>query len=164
MMLCTRSDIWLFVGTVYRYRSKRRLDHGMIMKNILEYLQKMKDYICVYHCDELVPLRYMYSNFQSNRDSHKSNHLCVYVHFRWWGYKLEKCEIIIYCWLYYRSLVCCCFLSNKGSFLAQEVLHRIGVVPWLYHLYSSMTIMGRWHGLKNQETTEKVNTKRWNIT
>ena len=51
-------------------------------------------------------------------------------------------------------------LKQQRSFLAQEVLHRIGVVPWLYLLYSSMTIMGRWHGLKNQETTKKVNTKR----
>ena len=44
----------------------------MTVKHILKYLWRMKDYMLVYYCDELLPLRYTDLDFQSNKHSHKS--------------------------------------------------------------------------------------------
>ena len=44
----------------------------MIVKYILKYRWRTKDYMLVYHCDELVSLEYIDSVFQSGRDSCKS--------------------------------------------------------------------------------------------
>ena len=53
------------------YKSNPSMDHCTTVKHILKYLLRMRDYMLVYHCDELLPLGYMYSNFQSDKDSHK---------------------------------------------------------------------------------------------
>ena len=57
---------------VSRYQSNPSIEHWTTVKHILKYLRRMRDYMLVYHCDELLPLRYTDSDFQSDRDSHKS--------------------------------------------------------------------------------------------
>lgn len=43
-----------------------------MVKHILNYLKRMRDYMLMYKYDELVPFRYMNSYLQSNRDYYKS--------------------------------------------------------------------------------------------
>ena len=42
------------------------------MKHILKYLRRTRDYILVYHGDELAPIGYTNSDFQSDVDLRKS--------------------------------------------------------------------------------------------
>lgn len=44
----------------------------MIVKHTLKCLQRMRYYMLMYHCNELLPLGYMDSDFQYDRDSYKS--------------------------------------------------------------------------------------------
>ena len=52
-------------------------------KHILKYLHKMRDYVLVYHYDELLPLRYKDLDFQFDRDSHKSTSKFVFTQGGW---------------------------------------------------------------------------------
>ena len=71
VMLCIKSNICFVVGMMSIYKSNPSMDHCTPVKHILKYLLRMRDYMLVYHCDELLPLGYIYSNFQSDKDSHK---------------------------------------------------------------------------------------------
>ena len=71
-MLCTRLTICFVVRIGSRYKSNPGIEHWMAVKHILKYLWRIRDYMLVYHCDELLPLGYTDSNFWSNRDSRKS--------------------------------------------------------------------------------------------
>ena len=71
-MLCTRPAICFVVRIGSRYQSNPGIEHWMAVKHILKYIWRIRDYMLVYHCDELLPLGYMNSNFWSNRDSRKS--------------------------------------------------------------------------------------------
>ena len=62
-MLCTRPDICYVVGVVSRYQSNPRLDHWVAVKYILNYLRRMKNYMCVYSSRELIPIKYTDFNF-----------------------------------------------------------------------------------------------------
>ena len=43
-----------------------------MVKHILKYPRRMRDYMLVYSSEDLTPLGYMDSDFQSDRDSKKS--------------------------------------------------------------------------------------------
>ena len=73
VMLCTRPDIPYSVGIVSRYQSNPGREHWTAVKQILKYLRRMKDYMLVYHGDELVPIGYTDSDFQSDADVRKSS-------------------------------------------------------------------------------------------
>ena len=71
-MLCTRPDICFAVGMVSRYQSNPGREHWTAVKHIIKYLKRTRDYMLVYHSDELVPIGYRDSDFQSDMDSRKS--------------------------------------------------------------------------------------------
>ena len=72
VMLCTRSDIYYSIRIVSRYQSNPNKEHWTTGKNILKYLRRTRDYMLVYHGDELAPIGYTDSDFQSNADLRKS--------------------------------------------------------------------------------------------
>ena len=67
-MLCTRTDIYYAMGIVSRYQSNLRPNHWVVVKHILKYLKRTKDYMIVYSDEGLMPFWYMNSNFQSDKD------------------------------------------------------------------------------------------------
>ena len=62
-MLSTRLDICFVVGMVSRYQSNPGMKHWTTVKHIFKCLRRTRDYMLVYHCNELLPLRYMNLNF-----------------------------------------------------------------------------------------------------
>ena len=72
VMLCTRPNICYLVGIVSRYRSNPGREHWTVVKHILKYLRRTRDYMLVYHGDELTPIRYTDSDFQLDADLRKS--------------------------------------------------------------------------------------------
>ncbi|XP_075083266.1 secreted RxLR effector protein 161-like [Nicotiana tabacum] len=71
-MLCTRPDICFVVGIVSKFQFNPGREHWTAVKHIIKYLKRTRDYILVYHSDDLVPIGYTDSDFQSDRDSRKS--------------------------------------------------------------------------------------------
>ncbi|XP_073298530.1 secreted RxLR effector protein 161-like [Primulina huaijiensis] len=71
-MLCTRPDIFFAVGVVSRYQSNPGLDHWVVVKHILKYLRRTRNYMLVYSIGDLIPIGYTDSDFQSDRDSRKT--------------------------------------------------------------------------------------------
>ncbi|KAL0559431.1 hypothetical protein IC582_004041 [Cucumis melo] len=71
-MLCTRRDICYLVGIVSRYQSNPGRDHWRVVKNILKYLRRTKDYMLVYGSKDLILTGYIDSDFQSDKDAKKS--------------------------------------------------------------------------------------------
>ena len=88
-MLFTRPDICYSVGIVSRYQSNPKPKHWEAVKHILKYLSRTRDYMLVHHCEDLIPIGYTYSNFQSDLDFRKSILGCV--HPGRWSHKLEEC-------------------------------------------------------------------------
>ncbi|XP_075103659.1 secreted RxLR effector protein 161-like [Nicotiana tabacum] len=70
-MLCTRPDICFVVGVVSRFQSNLGREHWTAVKHIIKYLKMTRDYMLVYHSDALMPIGYIDSDFQSDRDSRK---------------------------------------------------------------------------------------------
>ena len=56
-MLCTRSDICFVVSMVSRYQSNPGPEHWTVVKHILKYLRRTKDYMLMYGGDELIPIQ-----------------------------------------------------------------------------------------------------------
>ncbi|XP_059645285.1 secreted RxLR effector protein 161-like [Cornus florida] len=77
-MVCTRPDICYFVGIVSRYQSNPGIDHWSAMKNILKYLRRTKSLMLVYGGDDLVPIGYTDSDFQSDPDAKRSTSRYVF--------------------------------------------------------------------------------------
>ena len=48
VMLCTRSNICFVVGMVSRYQSDPREEHWVVIKHILKFLRRTRDYMLVY--------------------------------------------------------------------------------------------------------------------
>ena len=71
-MLCTRPNIYCVVGMVSRYQSKPGQEHCTAVKHIIKYLKRSRYYMLVYQENSLVPLGYIDSDFQSDKDSRKS--------------------------------------------------------------------------------------------
>ena len=78
-MLCTRPDICYSVGMVNRYQSNPGPEHWQVLKHILKYLQRIRDYMPVYWCEDLIPIGYTDSYFQSDLDYRKSTSACVFT-------------------------------------------------------------------------------------
>ena len=74
-MLCTKPDIYYSVGMVSRYQSNAGLKHWQAVKYILKYLWRTRDYILVYHTEDLIPI----VDFQSDLDFRKSTSGCVFT-------------------------------------------------------------------------------------
>ena len=72
VMLYTKLDICYSVEIVSRYRSNLGREQWTIMKRILKYLRRMRDYMLVYHGDVLFPIGYTDSYFQLNPNLRKS--------------------------------------------------------------------------------------------
>ena len=72
VMLCTRQDIYYAVSMVSRYQSNPELAHWTVVKHILKYLKRTKDYMLVYSSADLILVGYIDFDFQSNKDSRKS--------------------------------------------------------------------------------------------
>ena len=73
VMLYTRPDICYVRGIVSRYRFNPGLDlHWMVVKIILKYLRRMRDYMLVYGAKDLILTGYTDSDFQTDKDSRKS--------------------------------------------------------------------------------------------
>ena len=71
-MLCTRPDICFAIDMVSRYHSDPGKEHWTVVKHIFKYLQRMRDYMLVYHDESLEPIGYTDSDFQSDIDFRKS--------------------------------------------------------------------------------------------
>ena len=78
-MLCTRLDICYSAVMVSRYQSNPRLKHWQAVKHILKYIRRTKDYMLIYHCEDLIPIGYTNSDFQSDLDLRKSTSGCVFT-------------------------------------------------------------------------------------
>ena len=71
-MLCTRLDICFAVGVVSRFQSNPGLDHWVVVKHILKYLKRTRNYMLVYSGEDMILRGYTESNFQTDVDSRKS--------------------------------------------------------------------------------------------
>ena len=71
-MLCTRPDICFAVGMVSRYQSKPGEEHWIVVKHILKYHRRTRNYVLVYQDESLEPIGYADSDFQSDPESRKS--------------------------------------------------------------------------------------------
>ena len=78
-MLCTRPDICYSVGMVSRYQSNPGPKHWQAVKHILKYLRRTRDYMLVYHSEDLIPIGYTNSNFQSDLNFRKSTLGCMFT-------------------------------------------------------------------------------------
>ncbi|CAN4105338.1 unnamed protein product [Withania somnifera] len=79
VMLCTRPDIRYTVGMVSDYRSNPGREHWTTVKHIIKYLKRTRDYMLVYHSNELIPIGYTDSHFHSDKDSRKSTSRNVFT-------------------------------------------------------------------------------------
>ena len=79
VMLCTRPDICYSIGMVSRYQSNPEPKHWQAVKHILKYLWRMRDYMLVYWCEDLIPIGYTDSDFQSDLDFRMSTSRCVFT-------------------------------------------------------------------------------------
>ncbi|XP_037494551.1 secreted RxLR effector protein 161-like [Jatropha curcas] len=68
----TRPDICFAVGMVSRFQSNPGREHWTAVKHIIKYLKRTRDYRLVYQSDDLVPIGYTDSDFQTDKDSRKS--------------------------------------------------------------------------------------------
>ena len=71
-MICTRPDICYSVGMVSRYQSNPGPKHWQAVKHIFKYLQRTRNYMLVYRCEDLIPIGYTDLGFQSDPDFRKS--------------------------------------------------------------------------------------------
>ncbi|XP_037494319.1 secreted RxLR effector protein 161-like [Jatropha curcas] len=67
-----RPDICFAVGMVSRFQSNPGREHWTAVKHIIKYLKRTRDYRLVYQSDDLVPIGYTDSDFQTDKDSRKS--------------------------------------------------------------------------------------------
>ncbi|KAA0042319.1 retrovirus-related pol polyprotein from transposon tnt 1-94 [Cucumis melo var. makuwa] len=72
-------DICYLVGIVSRYQSNLGRDHWTIVKNILKYLRRTKDYRLVYGSKDLILTGYTDSDFQTDKDARKSTSGSVFT-------------------------------------------------------------------------------------
>ena len=79
VMLCTRPDICYAVGMINRYQSNPGSKHWIVVKHILKYLKRTRDYVLIYGSEDLTPIGYINSDFQSDKDSRKSTSGYVFI-------------------------------------------------------------------------------------
>ena len=78
-MLCTRPDIFYAIGIVSRYQSNPGLAHWIVVKHILKYLRRTRNYMLIYSGADLNPIGYTDSDFMSNKDRRKSTSGSVFT-------------------------------------------------------------------------------------
>ena len=78
-MLYTRPDICYVVGVMSMLQSNLGPDHWIVVKHILKYLRRTRDYMLVYSGDDLKIHGYTDWNFQGDRDSRKSTSGSVFT-------------------------------------------------------------------------------------
>ena len=78
-MLCNRPNICYSVGTINQYQSSLGPKHWEVVKHILKYPKRMKDYMLVYNFEDFIPISYTNSDFQSDFDFKKSTSGCVFT-------------------------------------------------------------------------------------
>ena len=71
-MLCIMPDICYAVGIVSWYQSDPGEEHWIVVKHILKYLRRTRDYMLVYSSGSLETIGYTDSDFQGDIDSRKS--------------------------------------------------------------------------------------------
>ena len=64
---------------VIQYQSKPGPKHWQVVKHILKYLRRTRDYMLVYRCEDLIPIGYTDSDFQSDLDFRKFTSGCVFT-------------------------------------------------------------------------------------
>ena len=62
-----------------RYQSNPGREHWIAVKNILKYQRRTRDYMLVYHGNELTPIGYNDFDFQSNSNLRKSTSRYVFT-------------------------------------------------------------------------------------
>ncbi|XP_070045732.1 secreted RxLR effector protein 161-like [Nicotiana tomentosiformis] len=70
-MLYIRPDIYFAVSVVSRFQSNPGREHWTAVKHIIKYLKRTRDCMLVYHSNDLVPIGYTDSDFQSDIDVRK---------------------------------------------------------------------------------------------
>ena len=78
-MLSIRPDICYVIGIVSRYQSNPRPKHWVVVKHIIKYIKRTRNYMLVYSGEDLTPLGYTDSDFQSDKDSRKSTSGSVFT-------------------------------------------------------------------------------------
>ena len=78
-MLCTRPDICYAIGIVIHYQSNPGLAHWIVVKHILKYLRRTRNYMLIYSGADLNPIGYTDSDFMSDKDSRKSTSGSVFT-------------------------------------------------------------------------------------
>ncbi|XP_075515598.1 secreted RxLR effector protein 161-like [Primulina tabacum] len=78
-MMFTRPDICYAVEIVSRFQSNPGLDHWIVVKNILKYLWRTRNYMLVYSGGDLKKDGYIDSDFQSDRYTQKSTSGSVFT-------------------------------------------------------------------------------------
>ena len=62
-MLCTRPDICFVVGMVSIFQSNLGKEYWIVVKHIIKYLKRTRNYILVFHSGDLVPIGCTDSDF-----------------------------------------------------------------------------------------------------
>ena len=78
-MLCTRPNICYVVGIVSRFKYNPGFDHWVVVKHILKYLRRTRNYMLVYLSQDLIPIEYTNYDFQSDKDTRKSTSRSVFT-------------------------------------------------------------------------------------
>ena len=71
-ILCTIPNICYAVGIVSRFQSNPGPDYWIVVKNIIKYLRRMRNYMLVFLGTDLKMIGYIDSDFQADRASKKS--------------------------------------------------------------------------------------------
>ncbi|XP_074346621.1 secreted RxLR effector protein 161-like [Apium graveolens] len=78
--VCTRPDLAFIVGMLSRYLSKPRMNHWIVVKRVMRYLQGTKDYMLVYRRSEnLEVIGYSDSDLGGCIDTRKSTSGYVFM-------------------------------------------------------------------------------------
>lgn len=72
VMLCTHLDICYAIWIINRYQSNLSPQHWIVVKHILKYFHRTREYMLICSVPNLMSIGYIDSNFQADRDSHKS--------------------------------------------------------------------------------------------
>ncbi|TYK06361.1 gag/pol protein [Cucumis melo var. makuwa] len=123
-----RPDICYAVGIVSRYQSNPGLDHWTMVKIILKYLRRRRDYMLVYGAKDLILTGYTDSYFQTDKDSRKSTSESVFT---------LNGEVVVWCSIKQGCIadstmeteyVVACKAAKETVWL-RKFLHDLEVVP-----------------------------------
>ena len=78
-MLCTILDIYYAVRIFSRFQLNSEIENWIVVKHILKYLRRTRNFMLMYSGEDLNPLGYTYSDFQSDKDSRKSTSGSVFT-------------------------------------------------------------------------------------